>query len=181
VLFPSPAFRLWLATVSSLLPQKYRVEARRFRPGLDYTLARSEQSTSRLDVVLGLTPPAPRNEKEDVWEDGRCGGWECYMAPHEGEGDPAVYKSGRSKRESEPAKAGDEMGSDSEGEADEDGTLLVAQPGFNRLLIVLRDPGVLNFVKYVSAEAEGCRWDVCGEWEVEDMARSEENDSTDSE
>jgi hypothetical protein len=36
---------------------KYAVEARRFRPGLNYTLATSEEKDSRLDVVLGLTPP----------------------------------------------------------------------------------------------------------------------------
>jgi hypothetical protein len=37
---------------------------------------------------------------------------------------------------------------------------------FNRLLIVLRDPGVMRFVKYLSASAKGSRWDVGGEWEV---------------
>lgn len=79
---------------------------------------------------------------------------QCYMAPHEGEEDPAVYRSGN----------GEKKGLENE----EEGTLLVAQPGFNRLLIVLRDAGVLSFVKYVSAEAEGCRWDVYGEWAVED-------------
>lgn len=75
------------------------------------------------------------------------------MAPHDGEEDPAVYRSGQTGR--------------GDGE-DEDGTLLVSQPGFNRLLVVLRDAGVLSFVKYVSAEARGSRWDVCGEWEVRD-------------
>ncbi len=49
---------------------------------------------------------------------------------------------------------------------DADGILLTAQPGFNRLLLVLRDPGVLRFVKYVSASAPGSRWDVCGEYEI---------------
>jgi len=49
---------------------------------------------------------------------------------------------------------------------DDDATLLTVQPGFNRLLLVLRDEGVMRFVKYVSAAAEGSRWDVCGEYEV---------------
>jgi prolyl 3-hydroxylase /prolyl 3,4-dihydroxylase len=35
---------------------RHSVEARRFRPGLDYTLATSEEKEARLDVVLGLTP-----------------------------------------------------------------------------------------------------------------------------
>lgn len=49
---------------------------------------------------------------------------------------------------------------------EDDTTLLTVQPGFNRLLLVLRDEGVMRFVKYVSAAAEGSRWDVCGEYEV---------------
>ena len=55
-LFKSDAFRAWLMMVTTFLPVGYDVEARRFRPGLDYTLATSDQDT-RLDVVLGLTPP----------------------------------------------------------------------------------------------------------------------------
>jgi hypothetical protein len=49
---------------------------------------------------------------------------------------------------------------------EEDSTLLTVQPGYNRLLLVLRDERVMRFVKYVSAAAEGSRWDVCGEYEV---------------
>lgn len=58
-----------------------------------------------------------------------------------------------------------DSGSDNEDDED-DGTLLTVQPGFNRLLLVLRDEKVMRFVKYVSAAAEGSRWDVCGEYEV---------------
>lgn len=57
-LFKCNAFRAWLAMVTTFLPVSYEVEARRFRPGLDYTLATSDKET-RLDVVLGLTPPPP--------------------------------------------------------------------------------------------------------------------------
>jgi hypothetical protein len=62
----------------------------------------------------------------------------------------------------------DEVG-DGDGDEDEDGedgTLLIVQPGFNCLLLVLRDERVMRFVKYVSAAAEGSRWDVCGEYEI---------------
>lgn len=58
--------------------------------------------------------------------------------------------------------------SDESGEEGDDGTLLTVQPGFNRLLFVLRDEKVMRFVMNVSAAAEGSRWDVCGEYEVED-------------
>lgn len=53
-----------------------------------------------------------------------------------------------------------------EEEEEEESTLLTVQPGFNRLLLVLRDERVMRFVKYISAAAEGSRWDVCGEYEV---------------
>jgi hypothetical protein len=42
---------------------RYAVEARRFRPGLDYTLAMSEDKEARLDVILGLVPPEKGREK----------------------------------------------------------------------------------------------------------------------
>lgn len=109
------------------------------------------------------------------------------MAPHEGDDDPEVYKSsnGKSKAASGKADEGaskpvadpkgkgkakaqpedENMSEDGEDE-DEDGTLLTVQPGFNRLLIALRDEGVMKFVKYVSAAAPGSRWDIFGEWEV---------------
>jgi len=209
-LFPSPAFRAWLAAVTSLIPMKFEVEARRFRPGLDYTLAMSEEKEARLDVCLGLTPMPPNNknghrrgrakERENLhyhhfsegsWESGEWGGWECYLAPPEGDGDPAVYRSARSKKvqlvtstsngddtendshSANGSDAGDPeqdlqggMDPDTEGSENEDGdTLLTVQPDFNRLLLVLRDERVMRFVKYLSASAQGSRWDVFGEWE----------------
>ncbi|ETW84031.1 hypothetical protein HETIRDRAFT_433015 [Heterobasidion irregulare TC 32-1] len=248
-LFASPAFRAWLVVVSRLIPMRHAVEARRFCPGLGYTLATSEENEARLDVVLGLTPQVGEVGGESVkgkdkadeprgWQSGEWGGWECYMAPHGEEDDPAVYRSGPSRskasanglkeengangkdvtgvahtsphnghivsnnttKKSSPGDADDAMDEDddSEGDSDgkdegegegedegedegegegegddddddeeeEDGTLLTVQPGFNSLLLVLRDEGVMRFVKYVSASAEGSRWDVCGEYEV---------------
>jgi hypothetical protein len=89
-LFPSPAFRAWLAAVSKLLILRYTVEARRFCPGLGYTLATSEEREARLDVVLALTPQVKRAEtkgkgkaREEArepqpvgWQTGEWGGWE---------------------------------------------------------------------------------------------------------
>lgn len=129
---------------------------------------------------------------------------QCYMAPHNEEDDPAVYRSSVQKKPKmnvEPAapeassstpfsvhkpdsdqdmndyenghdeavdenEGGEEVVNSSEEEEEEDGTLLTVQPGFNRLLLVLRDERVMRFVKYVSAAAPGSRWDVCGEYEV---------------
>ncbi|KAG2013135.1 nuclear protein [Coprinopsis cinerea AmutBmut pab1-1] len=204
-LFTSPAFRAWLSAVTRLIPMRHSVQARRFRPGLDYTLATSEDNEARLDVVLGLTPRVrdPDSDEESTgyyrqqpssrgWQSAEWGGWECYMAPHNEEDDPAVYRSSvHKKSKSQTPANGDaeqtngvnhdgsdddeEMGSEMEEE--EDSTLLTVQPGFNRLLLVLRDERVMRFVKYVSAAAEGSRWDVCGEYEV-GMIQEDDEDSS---
>ncbi|KZS97834.1 hypothetical protein SISNIDRAFT_405601 [Sistotremastrum niveocremeum HHB9708] len=207
-LFPSPAFRAWLGLVSSLFPERYAVKARRFRPGLDYTLATSEEEEARLDVVLGLTP-SDNDEEEALWASGAWGGWECYMAPHEGEEDPAVYRSGTAKNPETKTDAVDnstsndgsegdenddedaimdagedqnedasEEGSEADGSesGDEDGALLTVQPGFNRLLLVLRDQRVLRFVKYLSSAAQGSRWDICAEYQVGVVVTEEDDE-----
>lgn len=73
-LFPSEAFRAWLAFVSRLCPRRHFAQARRFRPGLDYTLAAGNNIEARLDVVLDLTPSEGLIKGEGA--EGRYGGWE---------------------------------------------------------------------------------------------------------
>lgn len=270
-LIPSEAFRAWLSVVSSLMPMAYRSEARRFRRGLDYTLAAGEASAGevRLDASLALTPwadvPPGSDEEEALLE---TGGWECYLPAPDADEDPAVYQSSLAKKakeatsnleadmeaaeaankkpaekpaeaaaeekpaeekpaeaaaaapaaEEKPAEAktngangadkpngtngdakmadGDDdkpkpsisMGgvelefdpdqfSDSDFDSvgdDDEGPLLTMGPGFNRLSLVLRDPGVMRFVKYLSANAPGSRWDIDAEWEVGMMEEDEE-------
>jgi len=118
------------------------------------------------------------------------------MAPHDEEDDPAVYRSGSRKKRAKSTNGhqaspnGKQNGNsrshgssededlddgEDDGDDDDDGTLLTVQPGYNRLLLVLRDEGVMRFVKYVSAAAEGSRWDVCGEYEV-GMVQEEDED-----
>ncbi|WVR03156.1 hypothetical protein IAU60_000146 [Kwoniella sp. DSM 27419] len=256
-LFPSAAFRAWLSVVSSLAPVGYRTEARRFRKGLDYTLANGEPSTgeARLDVSFGATWWADveaGSEEEDALVE--HGGWECYLAAPGEDEDPAVYQSAHAKKAakledeideekenaaesdapnggekksghghraheddgvhpieaatatySNPASNGhserkdkegpsisiggqelefdpdqfspSDFDSDSEdGEDDADGPLLTQPVSYNKLMIVLRDPGVMKFVKYLGAGAGGSRWDVNGEWEVGMLEVAEEAD-----
>jgi hypothetical protein len=90
-----------MAIVSRLLPLSYSTEARRFRPGLDYTLATSEDKDARLDVVLGLTPGVKDAQAEEGsysgkgnpfvtalhddrgWQAAEWGGWEAsFMKFH---------------------------------------------------------------------------------------------------
>lgn len=110
------------------------------------------------------------------------------MAPHDEEDDPAVYRSGSRKKRQEngaPGRPGSPRGNPGRSQTatpptptsdeEDESTLLTVQPGFNRLLLVLRDEKVMHFVKYLSGAAEGSRWDVCGEYEV-GMLESEDED-----
>ncbi|CAE6435841.1 hypothetical protein ACGC1H_000836 [Rhizoctonia solani] len=177
-LFSSPAFRSWLSIVARLIPIGYAVTARRFRPGLDYTLASAVEDENRLDVCLGLTPGAA---DEGGWDNENWGGWECYMAPHEGEDDPEVYKTANAGPKSSNAAKEEATAEPESDDSDEDadGTLLTVYPNFNHLVIALRDPGVLKFVKYVSASAPVSRWDISAEWEVTMLEDGEENEADD--
>ncbi|TKA64021.1 hypothetical protein B0A49_11058 [Cryomyces minteri] len=57
VFFPSPAFKKWLSLATGLTLTRASVLARRFRKGLDYTLATSyEEEEPQLEVCLAITP-----------------------------------------------------------------------------------------------------------------------------
>ena len=79
----------------------------------------------------------------EAWASGEVGGFETYIeAEDEGDADAAVY-----------------AGESGEG-GEEGGDLLSVEAQHNCLSIVLRDPGTLRFVKYVSAFAPSARCDV---------------------
>lgn len=168
-LMKSMAFRKWLVFVTDVVPTSDQLLARRFRPGHDFILATTtEKELARqgelnvlLEATLGLTPTAanPNN-----WESGEYGGYELCMAMNGGESDdefedddPAIYKTSES----------------------DDSVLYTSQCKWNSLSLMLRDPSVLKFVKYVSINAKGSRWDVTGQWNVksteDDEDEQEEN------
>ncbi|GAA6002974.1 oxidative DNA demethylase [Rhodotorula paludigena] len=185
-LFTSRAFAALLASLTSLLPTAHTTALRRFRPGLDYTLARGEAASdegasAKLDVGLGLTPRCDRDEDRERWESGDVGGWDIWLANEEG-GDEATYGGAGKEKSAEPVADGEDKAEGADGEAqpqedaeegageegeEDDGPLLALEPEWNRLHLVLRDPGVLAFVKYLSARAPASRWDMVGEWEVQ--------------
>ncbi|KAF7596140.1 hypothetical protein BBP40_003038 [Aspergillus hancockii] len=188
--FPSPAFRKWLATITGAdYLMSYDFMARRFRRGQDYTLASGyDGEEPRLEFTLSLTPTPgwekegddeedededengesaetlkPKEPKSDA-EEPAVGGYEIYMAGNDEEdGDAAIYKSA--------------------GADEDDGILFSTAAGWNRLSIVLRDSGTLKFVKYVSEAAKGDRWDITGEMGVEfgDGDNDDEDEEADEE
>jgi len=137
-LFESSAFLQWLKLITTCIATSHHVTPRRFRPGLDYTLATSNEQPL-LELHLSLTPSLG-------WEDGEVGGWDCYMASSdEDHSDPAVYKA------ASPSQGADDQ---------DDSTLLTIHPSWNKLDLVLRDPQVLTFTKYVSAKSPQSKWDL---------------------
>lgn len=194
VFLPSRQFRQWLELATQGEIQSYDVLARRFRRGLDYALATSHDSEPRLEISLGLTPTpgwgadeeieepeeekkpktkaskkkangnAKTNEKQkeavlEEEEEDDVGGYETYMAGEDEEGDAATYKA-----------------------SDDDDNVLFTMPAsWNKMSIVLRDSGVLKFVKYVSKSAKGDRWDLTGTFGVKFDEEDGEEEETSQE
>ena len=95
------------------------------------------------------------------------GGYEMYMAA---DSEPSSIKAATSDPAIYQSAADDE----------DDSILFSMNAGWNRLSIVLRDKGVMRFVKYVSAAAPGDRWDIVGEFGVE-MGEDSEGEDGDQE
>lgn len=189
--FPSPAFRKWLAAITGAERlTSYDFMARRFRRGQDYTLASGyDGEEPRLEFTLSLTP-TPGWEKETEEEE------EEDDDEEEGENGESEKKPKAEPKEKEPKSDAEEpavggyeiyMAGDDEEEGDaaiyrsaaadeDDGILFSTAAGWNRLSIVLRDSGTLKFVKYVSAAAKGDRWDITGEMGVEFNDDDEDED-----
>uniref|UniRef100_A0A7S3R425 Fe2OG dioxygenase domain-containing protein n=1 Tax=Dunaliella tertiolecta TaxID=3047 RepID=A0A7S3R425_DUNTE len=151
-LFTSPAFARFLNAITTITMIGQRGEVRRFRPGLDYTVAHYGIVTQdpRLDAVLCFVA---EQEGNTAWDDGEVGGFEAYLLADE---------------EKEGAAAEEVYRQDTE----ESGVLNVSA-AFNSLNLVLRDEGLMKFVKYLSAEAPSSRWDVAMEYLPEDDSDDE--------
>ena len=191
-LIPSPLFARWLSLVTGLTFSKAEHMARRFRRGLDYTLATSyDDPDPQLEVCIGITPTTGwggDEEGDDEEENGKeappadgpqpepIGGYELYMAgddaDEDGE-DNAVdadaqpsSATGAGQRRKAKTKA-DPAIYKSSADDEDDGVLFTNPASWNTLSLVLRDTGVMKFVKYVSQSANGDRWDVVGNYCVE--------------
>lgn len=146
----SVTYKRWIKLVTGLIITSDSTLVRRFRPGQDFILATTtdkkiarteEELDVLLETTLNLTPTAVN---PDNWESGEYGGYELCMALNndfEEDDDPAVYK------QNDPS---------------DDSVLFTSQCKWNSLTLMLRDPTVLKFVKYVSINAKGSRWDIVG-------------------
>ncbi|CAH6720925.1 prolyl 3,4-dihydroxylase Tpa1p [[Candida] jaroonii] len=168
----SIVFKKWLTLITSLIPTSEQLLVRRFRPGHDFILATTtdkklarehlQEANVLLEATLNLTPTAKNPEN---WESGEFGGYELCMSLDNEDGefeddDPAIYKP------SDP---------------NDDSVLYSSQCKWNSLTLIVRDPSVLKFIKYVSINARGSRWDISCQWNVRDQDDEEEDQEQDQE
>lgn len=156
--FESPAFGRLLKKITSLeIPIGFRGRVRRFRPGLDYTIAHYGILTNKsvLDAtmcfVAGSGNQSHRmntyDDNDAVWQSDDKGGFECYIAAEE---------------DFEKVEAADEYNEE------DDTKLLSVSASNNTLSLVYRDPGTMRFIKYVGCGAPSSRWDIAMEYELVD-------------
>ncbi|KAI1094925.1 Oxoglutarate and iron-dependent oxygenase degradation C-term-domain-containing protein [Rostrohypoxylon terebratum] len=182
---PSPQFRRWLQIATRSVVESQEFIVRRFRRGKDYTLATGHDGKPRLELTLGITPTSGWGGAEDEDEDEDEDDAEEEETKSDGKGKgkgKAPKKNGKkeAKEEEEPVEVGGHevymAGDDDANEDaaiyksgnDDDNILFFEAAAWNNLSLVLRDSGVLKFVKYVSEKAPGDRWDISGTFEVEE-------------
>ena len=109
-------------------------EPRRYRPGLDYTLAwgANAQPSEKADVTWTCV-----GGSSESWSTGEVGGSDTWL------------------QSSGPVGADTAAVYDAAGPADD---MVCLPPRHNELTIVLRAPGTLRFRKFVSSYAPGSVW-----------------------
>lgn len=160
--FESEAFARYLRRLTSLdRPTGVRCgQIRRFRPGLDYTVAHYGLLVDQSVLDATMCFVYDENDENIVWESGDCGGFECYIEADEEDAD---------------------KGAADEYNEDDDTDLLSVSASNNTLSLVYRDPGTMRFVKYVGSSAPSSRYDICMEYEVPPQPEGGEEDEEEEE
>ncbi|RFU73884.1 hypothetical protein TARUN_8365 [Trichoderma arundinaceum] len=198
-LFPSRQFRHWLQVATGCTIESHDVIARRFRRGLDYTLATGHEGKARLELNLGLTPttgwgdvgdnedeeaqaeeevakPNGKNKKKNK-DKGKAKAKAAAEEPEEKEavevGGHEVYMAGDDDNNEDAAVY--------KSSGDDDNILFFQAAAWNKMTLVLRDSGALKFVKYVSRKANGDRWDISGVFDIEELDEDEDDEDDEEE
>ncbi|KAK9453930.1 Oxoglutarate and iron-dependent oxygenase degradation C-term-domain-containing protein [Dipodascopsis uninucleata] len=93
-----------------------------------------------------------------------------FNGSSEGEEDAGDGKDGAKMVYNDELEDGDDTGEEEDEEDGDDSVLHTSPVSWNTMTIVLRDPSVLKFVKYVSHAAPGSRWDISTEWRFQDQS-----------
>lgn len=187
-LMQSNAFRRWLTTITGFDFTHSVGCCRSFKRGYGYSLSHEKCIVPRLDCVLSFVVDDDE-EKAELWELGNVGGFQCYVST-ENDDLTETDVDGRTGTPMENGlKSGSAIGEDIEDEnvtanavdnirnsednpavyrpdvGEEEGLLNIPAT-CNSLSVVLCEPGVLDFVKFVSSDAPSSRWDICLEMSV---------------
>lgn len=162
-MFKSQSFHKWITLITQLKLVKNHTLIRRFRPGYDFILATNNTGDEEnepnimegvLESTLNLTPT-------QGWETGEWGGYElCLIDDDHSDkklGDDLQKDDGLNEDEAAIYRT-----------ADQDSVVYESQACWNKFSLMYRDPSVMKFVKYVSFEAPGSRWDINCSWKCID-------------
>lgn len=219
VLLPSQEFSRWLELATNCTIESSDLLLRRFRRGLDYSLATKYNGKPQLEICLSLTSTSGWVEDEELTENKEN---IDHSDPKQMNNNnlieeipKAVVNSDESKekqnvdklkeerssvqqilkmRSKEPLSrddfggqeiymAGDDDETDDAAiykhsiDEEDDNILFIIPATWNKMSIVLRDPGTLKFDKYVSKGAPGDRWDISGTYGVKEEDENEINDT----
>ena len=172
------------------LAQSYDCEEPRLELCLSITPS-SGWGDDKLEATEDAKEPKERDEKDQEKQAGEVelevGGYLAYMAGEDhDEEDEEISNHGvevpldmsTGGRASKAKKPKADPAIYQAQDDDEDGVLFSMPAGWNKLGIVLRDQGTMRFVKYVSKSARGDRWDIFGEFEIEDDGSNDEEATT---
>ena len=135
------------------------------------SLADATASAEAKAPAADKAPEAP--EKKELWGLGSVGGFQCYVSSDgDGEGGEGGEEGAGSAADASQKEDAAVYRRDV---SDSDGVLNVPAIG-NALSVVLCEPGVLDFVKYVSGDAPSSRWDVRYELSVLSEVVAEDED-----
>jgi Rps23 Pro-64 3,4-dihydroxylase Tpa1-like proline 4-hydroxylase len=179
----SRSFRKWLTEITKLKLMKQQAIIRRFRPGSDFILATKntkdeddDTTDSSADFMDGLLEATLNLTPTQGWESGEWGGYELCLIDDE-EDDAKKNKPIAVPTKMGKSESGVELNEDEAAiyrTADQDSVVYEGQASWNKFSLMFRDPSVLKFVKYVSFEAPGSRWDINCSWKCVDQNADED-------
>lgn len=160
-MFKSLSFKKWLYQITKLNILREQILIRRFRPGYDFILAtKQSKDDDPEDVLEGLLEATLNLTPTHGWENGDHGGYElCMIDDEESEEDNNKESKNGSLNEDDAAIYKT---------ADVDSVVYESQTCFNKFNLMFRDRSVMKFVKYVSSDAPGSRYDIVGSWKCKD-------------
>lgn len=160
--FKSNSFIKYIIKLTNLTLLTQSIMVRRFRPGYDYTLAYPPKFNKVLNDIMdclleGTLSLTLRNDDYNNKNKGNSensndkGGYQIYML------NQAELRE-------------DQVSSNI------DSILINQNPIWNSFNLVLRDSDVLEFVKFLSFNAKGSRWDIKMSWDIKDDIEDEESE-----